>query len=403
MKEEILETKKKNPKAFVSIKEATKNKKSDFYCLGVLACYLENKGVTTAIERENNDDKNESFDIVNYIINGMLEKKKYNLSFDFGKNKNNNLLDINKKIRKKLAFKYNIPENEIIIISNLSKNEKIAVYKIQIIFQNKEFDNLDLKLFKQIFKNDELLSCLKVINSTLIMEGCKLNKNMIDPRGNKISGWEEGKKKGKRGGLHYFPPLGWIGFGLNVKGNYDNGNNDWLAKNGNKNEWAVAYCGVGTKRKGKNIKNFELEDEAYNNIFNKGFQNYVDKIDEDYENMNNNGQKFREDIYCSPKPSKLEESESFPENKNDIDGKKYKLGLMMRVKPHTIKNLSGNEDYWTLYPNINEIRPYRILIKENINFFKKYNKNLNKNKQFNADSEESSNNVEKDSIGSYEE
>ena len=41
------------------------------------------------------------------------------------------------------------------------------------------------------------------------------------------------------------PPLGWIGYGLNVIRNYDNGNDDWLAYNGNKNEWAVVYHGIG--------------------------------------------------------------------------------------------------------------------------------------------------------------
>ena len=48
---------------------------------------------------------------------------------------------------------------------------------------------------------------------------------------------------GKRGGFDYYPPYGWIGIGLNVKGKYDNGNNDWIS-NGNKNEWAIAYHGI---------------------------------------------------------------------------------------------------------------------------------------------------------------
>ena len=355
MKEEILETTKMNPKAFIPIEEALKNKKSDFYCLGVLACYLENNGVTTAIERETND-KNESFDIINYILNGMLEKKKYNMSFDFGKNKNNNLLNdeneqeiLNNKIRKKISLQYNIPENETIIISNPQKKN----YEIQVIFQSNEFNNLDLKSFKQKFKNDELLSCLKDIHSTLIMEGIKLNKNMLDSRGNKISGWKE-----KRGGFNYFPPYGWIGFGLNIKGKYDKGNNDWLAKNGNKNEWAVAYHGLGNKRQNK---------KDNNNNYKKGFQNEDEENDEDYDNNDQKGQKPGKEIYCSPKPSILEEYTSFSETKNDINGAKYMIGLMMRVKPDKIRNSSDNKEYWVLNSNINEVRPYRILIKENLN------------------------------------
>ena len=42
------------------------------------------------------------------------------------------------------------------------------------------------------------------------------------------------------------PPQGWKGFGLKVKGKYDGGNDDWIACNGNSNEWAVAYHGTGT-------------------------------------------------------------------------------------------------------------------------------------------------------------
>ena len=208
------------------------------------------------------------------------------------------------------------------------------------------------------------------------MEGIKLNNNMLDPRGNKISGWKE-----KRGGFNYFPPHGWIGFGLNVKGKYDNGNNDWLAKNGNKNEWAVAYHGLGNKRQDKNVKN---------NLYQKGFQNENDENDEDYNNNNQKSQKPKKDIFCSPKPSILEEYEGFSETKNDIIGTKYMIGLMMRVKPDKIRNSSDNKEHWILNSDIDEVRPYRILIKENLNSFKTNNKNINKKKHIKQASEGSS-------------
>ena len=47
--------------------------------------------------------------------------------------------------------------------------------------------------------------------------------------------------------LPYYSPQVWKGFGLKVKGKYDNGSDDWLACDGNENEWAVAYHGVRTK------------------------------------------------------------------------------------------------------------------------------------------------------------
>ena len=75
------------------------------------------------------------------------------------------------------------------------------------------------------------------------MEGCKLNQNMLDPKGNRFSGWPVGEM---RGGKPYNSPVGWLGFGLKVTGKYDNGSDDWLAYDGNENEWAVAYHGTGT-------------------------------------------------------------------------------------------------------------------------------------------------------------
>ncbi len=55
-------------------------------------------------------------------------------------------------------------------------------------------------------------------------------------------------KKGqtyRRGGLDYYQPSApWERDGLKVKNKYDNGNNEWLAMNGNPNEWAVSFHGI---------------------------------------------------------------------------------------------------------------------------------------------------------------
>ena len=65
---------------------------------------------------------------------------------------------------------------------------------------------------------------------------------MLDHRGNKISGWSKGEK---RGGKDYIPPLGWKDFGLNVLNKYDSGDNLWIRKNNSKGQWDVAYHGIG--------------------------------------------------------------------------------------------------------------------------------------------------------------
>ena len=93
------------------------------------------------------------------------------------------------------------------------------------------------------------------------MSACKLTGGMLDSRGNRESGWGVGEK---RGGFDYIPPQGWKGYGLKVLGKYDNGNDDWLAYNGNPNEWAMSYHGIGCKLGGS-------VEFATKEIFYKGF------------------------------------------------------------------------------------------------------------------------------------
>ena len=86
---------------------------------------------------------------------------------------------------------------------------------------------------------------------------------MLDPEVNREKEWGE---REKRGGLDYSPLLnGWKGFWLKVTDKYNNGNNDWLSYNGNKNEWAVSYHGIGTKM------NSSLE-KTTNSIIKGGFK-----------------------------------------------------------------------------------------------------------------------------------
>ena len=88
-------------------------------------------------------------------------------------------------------------------------------------------------------KDVKELKELQEIHETVLMEGCKLSRNIFDQEGNnRDPGWGKGEK---RGGFDYIPPLGWIGYGLKVKGKYDEGNDDWLRYDHPKNEYAIAY------------------------------------------------------------------------------------------------------------------------------------------------------------------
>ena len=179
----------------------------------------------------------------------------------------------------------------------------------------------------------------------LLKEKYKININSLDSGANKYN-WKKGEK---RGGFDYKPAYGWIGFGLKVWGYYDGGNNEWLSHNGNKNEWPVAYI-----RDGYHTINYIL-----NGTFKIGYRQAY----QDYPDINHPGQKMGVGIYCTPDPSIMEDYASY-DNMIDYNGKKYIIGLMMRVKPDKIRCCSEQKDYWILNPTSDEIRPYRILIKE---------------------------------------
>ena len=372
MKEEIIQEKKTNPEKFISIEEATKkeNEGKGTFCLGILAKNLENMGITTAIEKNPSDNKDSANTVLEFITNGMIDKKKYDFHFDLGDKRNEELLNnkeeqekFNNKLRKKLSLEYNIPEDKIIIT-----NPQKGSYSVQVIFQTDEFNekNIDINKLKGNCSDNEFkeLKNLKEVHSGLIMGGCKLSEDMLDPRGNRESGWGENEK---RGGFKYIPPKGWKGYGLKVMDKYDGGNNDWLAYNGNPNEWAIAYHGIGTKG------GFKVE-TATRNIFTGGFKVGQAQACQNHKNINtryksggpgnDHSQTVGVGIYCSPNPNVMKEYASYADQKANCNGKNYLMGFMMRVKPDKIRISSNVPDYWVLNATTDEMRPYRIMVKE---------------------------------------
>ena len=47
-----------------------------------------------------------------------------------------------------------------------------------------------------------------------------------------------------------------------------------------------------------------------------------------------------------------------------INNAEYRIGFMVRVKPDKIRYAKKNEDFWIINGTDDEVRPYRILIKE---------------------------------------
>jgi hypothetical protein len=357
-KKEIQEEKMNNPEKFIETSEALNLKDEDdaFFALGLLSQNLQDIGVETAIEKVTNDDDDEqdaAATCLQYITNGLAEKKKYDLHFEFGKERNEKLLqdknefeEFKKNLKKKLSKDYHVPEDKIIVTF-----PQKGSFHVQVIFQSDEFNDLDTEEFKQKFIDDdefEELKNLKEIHSDVILGGCKLSKKLLDERGNRVEGWGVNEK---RGGRPYNPPIGWIGIGLRVLDKYEN--NDWVAFDGNSNEWCVAYHGVGRFSDSKGVK--DITGKIIKGTFKVG-QNQVHK---NCENINKPGTKVGEGVYCTPNV----DTACAYSGVSKINGKQYQTVLMVRVKPGAIRECTDSGDYWVVNGTTDEIRPYRILYK----------------------------------------
>ena len=118
-------------------------------------------GITTAIEKnssQDDDSQNSANTVLQFITNGMIEKKKYDMHFDLGDERNSELLNnkeeqekFNNKLRKKLSIENNIPEDQIIIT-----NAQRGSYRVQVIFENDQFNKtMDINQFKKNCSNSE--------------------------------------------------------------------------------------------------------------------------------------------------------------------------------------------------------------------------------------------------------
>ena len=359
MKKEIQEEKQKHPEKFIDTSEALQKETTDsgLFALGLISQNLEEIGIETAIEKDENQGKEEEdagSACLQFITNGMCDKKKYDLHFDFGEERNEELLNndeeyekFKKNLKLKLSKDYGIPEDKIVVTF-----PQKGSYSVQVIFQSDEFNNLDSNQFKSKFKNDpefKELSNLKEIHSDLVMGGCKLRKDQLDPRGNRNDGWGVGEN---RGGKPYNPPIGWNGIGLKVWDNY--GDNTWLGMSNNPGEWCVAYHGVGRYKSSKEVQDITKK------IFVGSFKSGPNQVHSGHPDMNHPGKTVGDGVYCTPFIKVAEDYSGTSE----VNGKQYKTVLMVRVKPNAIRYCKDQQDYWVVNGTTDEIRPYRILYKK---------------------------------------
>ena len=362
-KKEIKEEKEKHPEKFIETSQALKMEKNDegLFALGLISQDLENLGIETAIEKDENPNEQEADSVgLQFITNGMINKKKYDLHFELGEKRNEELLDnkaeyekFKENLRAKLSKDYNIPPEKIVITF-----PQKGSFHVQVIFQSDEFNNLNKQQFINKFKNDpeyKELSNLKDIHEEVIMGGVKLSRNQLDPRGNRNDGWGIGEN---RGGKKYDPPIGWNGIGLKVLDKYDNGNNTWIGMNNSPGEWCVAYHGLArgqSSDKVKNITGLVIRGKGKEN-FKKG----ANQVHKDCPDVFHKGQKVGEGVYCTPTISTAE----IYSGVSNINGQNYKTVIMVRVNPKLIRHCTDSGNYWVVNGTTDEIRPYRILYKK---------------------------------------
>ena len=361
VKQEIQEEKKKNPEKFIETKEALKSVNSDpeLFALGLLSQNLESMGIETAIEKNsNNDQDDESATSTQFLSNGMMSRKKYDLHFDMGEKRNDELLNNEEEYEKfkqnlklKLSKDYNIPVDKIIV----TFPQKGSVH-VQVIFQSDEFNNLDTNDFKEKFKNDsefKELQNLKEVHTDVIVGGCKLTKAQLDSRGNRSDGWGIGEN---RGGKPYDPPIGWTGIGLKVWDKYEN--NTWIGMDNSPGEWCVAYHGVANDQSSDNVKN------VTGLIVKTSFKAGGGQAHKDCPDQYHPGKNVGRGVYCTPTIKTAADQYAGISN---INGVNYKTVLMVRVKPEAIRHCDVCSDsraphnYWVVNGTTDEIRPYRIL------------------------------------------
>ena len=152
------------------------------------------------------------------------------------------------------------------------------------------------------------------------------------------------------------PPIGWYGYGLKVKGKYDNGDNTWIGYYNVEGEFAVAYYGISNVYGNKQNLNKFLNEINIKEALTMGYdQTYKNDID-----LNNPNQICGNGVYLFQDPKIAENTAGIV----DIGGVRYKVLLMCRVNPKKIRKPKGFENCWILNSTPSEIRPYRILVKK---------------------------------------
>ena len=279
----------------------------------------------------NEDEFNDKKNMFYYIIYLIPQR---NIIF--------NNLNIKAVFYNKLRDHLHLEENNIF----LSFNNKH--YFINEYIKTKEFLYSSLKSIKQNYPDINKLYEYKIINDNILRN--QSYKEYFDCIGNTL--FPNSSNNLKRGSEKYYPPYGWFGIGLKVKGKYDKGNDDWLSKESNK--WAIAYYPVGYNSSSNEII------EILNKIITKNeLTNGDNQFKCSVKDKRHPSKKIGVGVYLTPD---INIAERFS-GKITINKKNYRVVLMAKILINEIRE-PHDINFWIL--NKEFIRFYRILVKESI-------------------------------------
>ena len=212
----------------------------------------------------------------------------------------------------------------------------------------KNINNFDFNNIIQYLNNKEKLERLAI---DYLIKECGCNPIYLDKKGNNFFCYKP--ENSRRGGENYEVPEGWIAFGLEVTNRYGN-DSDWLSNDGRYGEWAVAYHGFGCRMNGNQIKGI-IKTIVHDNLKPGAGQAFSAARDSRHP-----GKICNTGVYITPHLNVATQYAGVI----PLGGKNYRLVIMVRVNPSFIREPETQKGYWIVDGKSDQLRPYRLLIKE---------------------------------------
>ena len=357
-----------NPENFIK-KEDIKitNNDPNLFIQGALSSFLAKNGINSVIQKNaNNENENVSKMALQLIFNGEAFNQVLHLHYSYGDE--NDFIIVNDEEMQK-EFMKDKQKNYAKILHRkiddiIVSKPRVGGVNFTVLVKNSNREELEILISDIKTYEKSKGAIIKDINLKCLLSFCVINPDMFDHDYDVLNdGWGINEKRGPPHHLmDYDPPIGYKGYGLKVTQKYDNGDDTWLGYTNQEGEWYIAYYGTSG---------------IYANaILNEGLKKGDGQVHENDNNINELSKaihpKVGKGVYFTPKISIADSYALW----NDItfEDKKFRFVFMLRVNPYKIRICEGEKDYWVFEGDSlgekterkfdDEVRPYRILLKE---------------------------------------